>query len=31
MCDEVQVGMGRSGKRDENLGIELDVFTSAEG
>ena len=33
MCDEVQVGMGRSGKfwGYENLGIEPDVFTSAKG
>lgn len=32
MCDEVQVGMGRSGKLwgYENLGIEPDVFTSAK-
>lgn len=32
MCDEVQVGMGRSGKLwgFENLGIEPDVFTSAK-
>merc|ERR1711971_270751 len=32
MCDEVQVGMGRSGKLwgHENLGIEPDVFTSAK-
>ncbi|MFZ4667262.1 MAG: aspartate aminotransferase family protein [Prochlorotrichaceae cyanobacterium] len=33
MLDEVQVGMGRSGKLwgHENLGIEPDVFTSAKG
>lgn len=33
MLDEVQVGMGRSGKYwgYENLGIEPDVFTSAKG
>lgn len=33
ICDEVQVGMGRSGKfwGFENLGIEPDVFTSAKG
>nr|WP_199300098.1 aspartate aminotransferase family protein [Trichocoleus sp. FACHB-262] len=33
MLDEVQVGMGRSGKLwgYENLGIEPDVFTSAKG
>lgn len=33
MLDEVQVGMGRSGKfwGYENLGIEPDVFTSAKG
>jgi acetylornithine/N-succinyldiaminopimelate aminotransferase len=33
ICDEVQVGMGRSGKYwgFENLGIEPDVFTSAKG
>jgi acetylornithine/N-succinyldiaminopimelate aminotransferase len=32
ICDEVQVGMGRSGKLwgYENLGIEPDVFTSAK-
>lgn len=32
ICDEVQVGMGRSGKLwgFENLGIEPDVFTSAK-
>jgi len=32
MCDEVQVGMGRSGTLwgYENLGIEPDVFTSAK-
>ena len=32
VCDEVQVGMGRSGKLwgFENLGIEPDVFTSAK-
>ena len=33
ICDEVQVGMGRSGKLwgFENLGIEPDIFTSAKG
>ncbi|WP_199246605.1 aspartate aminotransferase family protein [[Phormidium] sp. ETS-05] len=33
MLDEVQIGMGRSGKMwgYENLGIEPDVFTSAKG
>jgi acetylornithine/N-succinyldiaminopimelate aminotransferase len=33
ICDEVQVGMGRSGKLwgYENLGIEPDIFTSAKG
>jgi len=33
MLDEVQVGMGRSGKfwGYENLGIEPDIFTSAKG
>ena len=33
MCDEVQVGMGRTGKfwGYENLGIEPDIFTSAKG
>lgn len=33
ICDEVQVGMGRSGKYwgYENLGIEPDIFTSAKG
>ena len=33
ICDEVQVGMGRSGQfwGYENLGIEPDVFTSAKG
>jgi acetylornithine/N-succinyldiaminopimelate aminotransferase len=33
ICDEVQVGMGRSGHfwGYENLGIEPDVFTSAKG
>jgi acetylornithine aminotransferase len=33
MFDEVQVGMGRSGKLwgYENLGIEPDIFTSAKG
>ena len=33
ILDEVQVGMGRSGKvwGHENLGIEPDVFTSAKG
>jgi acetylornithine aminotransferase len=33
ICDEVQVGMGRSGKfwGYENLGIEPDIFTSAKG
>jgi len=33
MCDEVQVGMGRTGKLwgYENLGIEPDIFTSAKG
>lgn len=33
MLDEVQVGMGRSGKYwgYENLGIEPDIFTSAKG
>lgn len=33
ICDEVQVGMGRSGKMwgYENLGIEPDIFTSAKG
>ena len=32
ICDEVQVGMGRSGKLwgFENLNIEPDVFTSAK-
>ena len=32
VCDEVQVGMGRSGKLwgYENLGVEPDVFTSAK-
>jgi len=32
ICDEVQVGMGRSGKLwgYENLGVEPDVFTSAK-
>jgi acetylornithine/N-succinyldiaminopimelate aminotransferase len=32
MCDEVQIGMGRSGKLwgYENLGVEPDVFTSAK-
>ncbi len=33
ICDEVQVGMGRSGKfwGYENLDIEPDIFTSAKG
>jgi acetylornithine aminotransferase len=33
ICDEVQVGMGRSGHYwgYENLGIEPDIFTSAKG
>jgi len=33
ICDEVQVGMGRSGKLwgYENHGIEPDIFTSAKG
>jgi acetylornithine aminotransferase len=33
ICDEVQVGMGRSGKYwgYEQLGIEPDIFTSAKG
>nr|WP_225938457.1 aspartate aminotransferase family protein [Leptothermofonsia sichuanensis] len=33
ICDEVQVGMGRSGHLwgYENLGIEPDIFTSAKG
>ncbi|NJP12308.1 MAG: aspartate aminotransferase family protein [Leptolyngbyaceae cyanobacterium RU_5_1] len=33
ICDEVQVGMGRSGNLwgYENLGIEPDIFTSAKG
>ncbi|WP_066380328.1 aspartate aminotransferase family protein [Anabaena sp. CA = ATCC 33047] len=33
ICDEVQVGMGRSGKLwgYEHLGIEPDIFTSAKG
>lgn len=33
ILDEVQVGMGRSGKQwgYENLGIEPDIFTSAKG
>ena len=33
ICDEVQVGMGRTGKfwGYENLGIEPDIFTSAKG
>lgn len=33
ICDEVQVGMGRSGHLwgFENLGIEPDIFTSAKG
>ncbi|WP_390883317.1 aspartate aminotransferase family protein [Kovacikia minuta] len=33
ICDEVQVGMGRSGQYwgYENLGIEPDIFTSAKG
>ncbi|WP_421659142.1 aspartate aminotransferase family protein [Leptothermofonsia sp. ETS-13] len=33
ICDEVQVGMGRSGKLwgYENLGIEPDIFTLAKG
>lgn len=33
ICDEVQVGMGRTGKLwgYENLGIEPDIFTSAKG
>lgn len=33
ICDEVQVGMGRSGQLwgYENLGIEPDIFTSAKG
>lgn len=33
ICDEVQVGMGRSGKLwgYENLDIEPDIFTSAKG
>ena len=33
MFDEVQAGMGRSGKfwGHENLGVEADVFTSAKG
>lgn len=32
ICDEVQVGMGRSGTLwgYENLGVEPDVFTSAK-
>jgi acetylornithine/N-succinyldiaminopimelate aminotransferase len=32
MCDEVQVGMGRSGRLwgYENLGVEPDIFTSAK-
>jgi acetylornithine aminotransferase len=33
ICDEVQVGMGRTGQLwgYENLGIEPDIFTSAKG
>ncbi|XQQ04908.1 MAG: aspartate aminotransferase family protein [Leptolyngbya sp. IPPAS B-1204] len=33
ICDEVQVGMGRTGRYwgYENLGIEPDIFTSAKG
>ena len=33
ICDEVQVGMGRTGKfwGYENIGIEPDIFTSAKG
>lgn len=32
ICDEVQVGMGRSGRLwgYENLGVEPDVFTTAK-